>query len=121
MLNIYSRQPLEASPLYGAIWGNFVFTELAKNEFKVGNNLFYFRDQNGVEIDFVIEKNAKTWLIEARNDERPNKSKLNFRKIAPLFKVRIDCVVACRTRESSNYRLKDYTLSNPLFDLNLLK
>ena len=121
LLNIHSLEALEASPLLGAIWENFVFTELGKNEFEVGTNLFYLRDQNGVEIDFIVERNAKTWLIEAKNSERPNESRLNFKKIAPLFKTKVNCVVACRTREPLNYKLKNYTLSNPLFGFNLLK
>lgn len=121
LLNIHSLEALEASPLNGAIWENFVFVELAKNEFEVGNNLFYLRDQNAVEIDFIVERDTKTWLIEAKNNERPNKSRLNFRKIAPLFDKEVNCVVACRTRDPLNQRLKDYTLSNPLFGFNLLK
>lgn len=121
LLNIHSLESLEASPLYGAIWENFVFIELAKNELEVGRNLFYLRDQNGVEIDFIVERNSKTWLIEAKNNETPNSSRLNFKKIAPLFKQEVECVVACRTREPLNYKLKDYTLSNPLLGFNLLK
>lgn len=121
LLNIHSTEALDNSALRGAIWENYVFTELGKNELEVGRNLFYYRDQNGVEIDFIIESDAGTYLVEAKNNERPNASKLNFKKVAPLFKEDVKCVVACRVTDPLNIRLKDYTLSNPLFGFNLLK
>lgn len=121
LLNIHSLETLEGSLLRGPIWENFVFTELAKNELEVGRNLFYYRDQNGVEIDFIVESDGKTYLIEAKNNERPNASKLNFKKVAPLFKQKVSCVVACLVNDPLNARLKDYTLSNPLFGFKMLE
>lgn len=56
LLNINSLEALDRSPHFGNLWENFVFTEFIKEGYIAGKNLFFFRDQNDVEIDFVIEK-----------------------------------------------------------------
>jgi len=115
LLNINSLKSLENSPHLGNIWENFVFTEFLKDGLIAGKNLFYIRDKNGVEIDFVIEKDGKVILVEAKNNERPNPKKLNFKKIAPLFRVKVSNVVACGVEEEGMISLKDYSVYNPLF------
>ncbi len=115
LLNINSLESLENSPHLGNIWENFVFTEFLKDGLIAGKNLFYIRDKNGVEIDFVIEKDGKVILVEAKNNERPNPKKLNFKKIAPLFQVKVSNVVACGVEEEGMISLKDYSVYNPLF------
>jgi len=94
-LNITSYSEYEKSLYRGNLWENFVFAELMKSGYMPGKQLFYFRDQNGVEMDFILEANGRTTLIEAKHNERPKDDKLNFRKIAPLFDKEVDCVVAC--------------------------
>ncbi len=115
LLNINSLNTLENSPHLGNLWENFVLTEYLKEGLMPGRNLFYIRDQNGVEIDFVVEKDGHTTLIEAKYSERPNPKKLNFKKIAPLFKSKVSTVVACSVTEKGTIALKDYSVYNPLF------
>ena len=93
--------------------------EYLKDGLIAGKNLFYIRDKNGVEIDFVIEKDGKVILVEAKNSERPNPQKLNFRKIAPLFKKEVTSVVACGIEEKGMFYLKDYSVYNPLYGMSL--
>ena len=119
LLNINSLESLENSPHLGNIWENFVFTEYLKDGLIAGKNLFYIRDKNGVEVDFIIEKNGEIILIEAKNSERPNPRKLNFRKIAPLFKQKITSIVACGVEEKGIISLKDYSVYNPLYGYSL--
>jgi hypothetical protein len=114
LLNIDSLDTLDKSLHLGNIWENFVLTELVKEGFVEGKNIFYFRDTNGVEIDFIVEKKGEIFLLEAKHHERPDPGKLNFKKIAPLFKEKVSCLVACGVRESSKINLKDYTVYNPL-------
>ena len=114
LLNIQSRDALSKSPHLGNLWENFVFTEFFKNGFTSGKNIFYFRDQNGVEIDFIIEKEAEIFLIEAKNSERPDPRKFNFQKVAPLFKNKVHPIVACNTNENRLIEFKNYSLYNPL-------
>jgi uncharacterized protein len=118
LLNVYSLQSLEKSPLLGNLWENFVFTEFIKEGFMPGKNLFFYRDQNGVEIDFILEKEGKITLSEAKYSERPRAEKLNFRKVAPLFQTKVNSLVACNIQEMGFIRLKDYSLYNPLYGFN---
>lgn len=115
LLNIHSLETLEKSPHLGNIWENFVLAEFIKYGSAPGKNIFYFRDKNGVEIDFILEQNGKTFLIEAKHSERPNPLKLNFKKVAPLFNKDIGCVLACNIQEKGIFQLKDYAVYNPLF------
>lgn len=114
LLNIRSSEGLKNSLHLGNLWENFVFTEFMKEGFVAGKNLFFFRDQNGVEIDFVVEKEGKVILVEAKASERPDKKKLNFSKIAPLFKEQTTSVVACTMDEPGIINLKDFAVFNPL-------
>jgi len=115
LLKINSRKTLENSLYLGNLWENFVFTEFVKEGLIPGKNLFYFRDQNGVEIDFIIEKNGKIILVEAKASEYPNRKKLNFNKVAPLFNKTVTSVVACGIEEDGIISLKNYSVYNPLY------
>ncbi len=115
LLNIASPESLDHSPHLGNIWENFVFSEHLKEGFVAGKNIFYLRDKNGVEIDFVIEKDGEVFLVEAKHSERPNLGKLNFKKIAPLFKENVNSMVACGVEEGGLIALKDFSIYNPLF------
>ena len=115
LLNINSAEALNNSPHFGNIWENLVFTEFIKEGYIAGRNIFFLRDQNGVEIDFIIEKDGKIYLIEAKASERPDPRKLNFNKIAPLFKEEVVSVVACTVEEKGLINLKDFLVYNPLY------
>ncbi len=119
LLNINSLDALNNSPHQGNMWENLVFTEFLKDGFIAGKNIFFFRDQNGVEIDFIIEKNGKVFLVEAKTSERPNLQKLNFTKIAPLFNEKVTCLVACGVEEKGIISLKEFSIYNPLYGFNL--
>ena len=114
LLNIHSLQLFENSPHLGKIWENFVFTELLKSGFVCGKDLFFYRDQNGVEIDFIVEKESQIFLIEAKYSENPKDGKLNLNKVAPLFKTEIQQLVACTMNEKNLVSLKDFAVFNPL-------
>ena len=114
LLNIHSLGSLQKSIHLGNLWENFVISEYLKEGYICGRDIFYFRDTNGVEIDFILEKNGKVFLIEAKHTERPNSAKLNFKKVVPLFKQDVNPVVACGIEEEGLFNLKDYAMYNPL-------
>ena len=116
LLNIDSSSAYEQSIHKGALWENFTFCELIKTCDAIpGRNLFFYRDQNGVEIDFLFEKNKSLYLIEAKASERVNQQKLNFNKVAKLFKKHnVKCILSCRAIEDHPINLSDYTICNPL-------
>ncbi len=115
LLNINALDILEKSHYKGNIFENFVTTEFLKNGVIPGKNLFYFRDQNGVEMDFILETGSSHTLIEAKYAENPEARKLNFKKVAPLFKENTNCILACSVEEKGLFHLKNYKVYNPLF------
>lgn len=115
LLNIASLEALENSIYLGSIWENFVFSEYLKNGFIAGKDIFFFRDSNGNEIDFIVEKGGKTYLIEAKHTERPNPDRLHLSRIPRLFSREVDTFLACNVEETGITALKDYSVYNPLF------
>ena len=78
-----------------------------------GQNIFFYRDQNGVEIDFIVELGGTLHLIEAKAAERVDERKLNFSKVAKLL-PKTTCTLACMVDESRKIHLQNYTIVNPL-------
>lgn len=115
LLNIASLESLENSIYLGHIWENFVLSEYLKDGFIAGKDIFFFRDSNGNEIDFIIEKESDVYLIEAKHSERPNPAKLSIKKFATLFKRDVNSIIACNIGETGLISLKDYSLYNPLY------
>lgn len=86
-----------------------------------GNNLFFYRDQNGVEIDFFIEIKGRLILIEAKAGERIAPRKLHFDRVAALFENRfqIEKFLAQNVKESKILKMKNYTCFNPIYSAPL--
>jgi hypothetical protein len=69
LLGIQTQAELERSPFWGPIFEGFVAAEILKSQINRGQRkeLYYFRDQQGLEIDFVVpQPNARFWLVEAK-------------------------------------------------------
>lgn len=69
LLSIDTEAELEKSPFLGAIFEGFIAAEIVKAQVNAGKRreLYYFRDQQGLEVDFVVPgKNASVSLIEAK-------------------------------------------------------
>jgi len=69
LLGIQSQAELERSPFWGSIFEGFIASEILKSQINRGERkeLYYFRDQQGLEIDFVVpQPNARFWLVEAK-------------------------------------------------------
>ena len=100
----------------GSVWENLVFSELIKQTGIIpGRNLFFYRDQNGVEIDFMYDNGNKLFLIEAKAVERVNEKKLNFQKVRKLFPKRDpQCVLTANIPDDNIVSLKDYAIINPI-------
>lgn len=117
LLGIENERDWHAHPHRGSLWENFVMMELIKKYRLVpGSDLFFYRDQNGVEIDFVIEKKGTLYFIEAKSGERINARKLHFEKVAALFKTKfkVKKIVAQNSNETRGIRSRGYCCYNPL-------
>jgi predicted AAA+ superfamily ATPase len=69
LLGITSQAELQRSPFLGQLFEGFVAAEILKSQVNQGNRkeLYYFRDQQGLEVDFLLPKpNAGLWLIECK-------------------------------------------------------
>jgi predicted AAA+ superfamily ATPase len=69
LLGIESQAELERSPFLGPVFEGFVAGEILKSQVNRGQRkeLYYFRDQRGLEVDFVVPQRAGgLWLLEAK-------------------------------------------------------
>jgi predicted AAA+ superfamily ATPase len=69
LLGIQTQTELDRSPFLGPIFEGFVASEILKSQINRGQRkeLYYFRDQQGMEIDFLVpQPNARFWLVEAK-------------------------------------------------------
>jgi predicted AAA+ superfamily ATPase len=77
LLGLRSRSELERSPFDGALWEGFVAAEIIKFQINAGGKreLFYFRDEQGLEVDFVLPApRGKLRLVEVKATRTPTPS-----------------------------------------------
>ena len=76
LLNISSQTALAKHNNYGAIFENWVVTEIKKNRVNAGINggIYYFRDSAGNEVDIIMEKNNEVVGIEIKATKKPDSS-----------------------------------------------
>jgi len=69
LLDIQSPQQLEIHPYRGALFENFVITEMIKYKFNKAkpSNLFFWRDNTGHEIDVIIDKSSELFPVEIKS------------------------------------------------------
>ncbi|MFW7378355.1 MAG: ATP-binding protein [Oligoflexus sp.] len=75
LLNASSEQ-LSQHPLIGGIWETFVYSEIRKyiKNHNMRAQLYFYRDQQSREVDFVIETGGYLHLIECKWKEIPQAS-----------------------------------------------
>ena len=69
LLGIETAAELEKSPFLGALFEGFIAGEISKAQLNAGRRreLYYFRDQQGLEVDFVVPgKGGALRLVEAK-------------------------------------------------------
>ncbi|MEY3276209.1 MAG: hypothetical protein RL153_1476 [Verrucomicrobiota bacterium] len=69
LLGIETEAELEKSPFLGSLFEGFIAAEIVKAQANAGRRreLYYFRDQQGLEVDFVVPgPNASVRLVEAK-------------------------------------------------------
>ncbi len=69
LLGIDSRETLAIHTMRGAIFENLIFSELLKSRNNIGSDqdIFFWRDNHGTEIDFLLEKSTKIYAIEVKS------------------------------------------------------
>ena len=117
LLGISSLRDYQAHPRRDMIWRNITFGELSKTGAWVpGSTLFYYRDQNGAEIDFLLEYGKACSCIIARSDAPSPDETGNFRRVKRAFKGRrVSHYAAAATTESTRQKEQGYHVYNPLY------
>jgi hypothetical protein len=69
LLGIQTQAELERSPFLGALFEGYIAGEILKSQINRGQRkeLYHFRDQQGLEIDFLFPgRRGELWMVEAR-------------------------------------------------------
>ncbi|HOG19074.1 MAG TPA: ATP-binding protein [Salinivirgaceae bacterium] len=94
LLNIQSAKMIQSHYLYGALFENFVIAEIIKLQSHKGHsrkNTFYWRDNNGVEIDCILEgTDRKLHLIEIKGGATINKDYMKNLKSFPIKGMEVE-------------------------------
>lgn len=95
LLGVDSQNALQRSPFYGALFEGFVAAEIIKQQINQGKRpeLYYFRDQQGLEVDFIVPKGpAGLALVEVKTGRtpKPEMAKSLQRLAASIKRYRIE-------------------------------
>lgn len=73
LLGINSISSLKQNRLYGAIFENFIVSEIRKNRYNKQQfgSMYFFRDSSGNELDVVIEKDGELLPVEIKSNTDP--------------------------------------------------
>jgi uncharacterized protein len=68
LLGIASTAELERSPFLGSLFEGFVAAEILKSQINQGRSkeIYHFRDQQGLEVDFLFPHGGKVWMVECK-------------------------------------------------------
>jgi predicted AAA+ superfamily ATPase len=86
LLGMESPAAFAQSPLAGPVWETFVLGQILRARAAAGSaaQVFFWRDVQGTEVDFLIEQNGRVRLIEAKWTETLG----DPRALRPLLRVR---------------------------------
>jgi predicted AAA+ superfamily ATPase len=90
LLNIKSSNELQLSHFRGALVENFIILEFLKNSlnFGDGDDFFYWRDNNGVEIDLIQQTGSALTPIEIKSAQTYTKEfSSNLKKFMTYSKI----------------------------------
>ena len=121
LLGIDTVNDLAKSPLKGAVWETFVLSELRKKQFlKNGKiDIWMWRDNRMLEVDFLIHKGGIFNLFEAKYSEHPsNRDADNIIKVSSILgeKNVENKVIVCRAKQT--YPLFDDIEAVPVTDIS---
>lgn len=76
LLGISQESQVARDPLFGGLFENMVVLELmkARHNLQIRQDFYYFRDNGGIEVDLVAERNRKLNLIEIKGAMTPDNS-----------------------------------------------
>mgnify|MGYP000299118604 CR=1 FL=1 len=101
LLGIESEKMLNSSPFLGPIFEGFVASEIIKRQINLGRprQLYYFRDQQGLEVDFLVPMgDRKLLLLEAKASRTvlPEMADSLFRLSKVVLSDEVNCFLIYR-------------------------
>jgi predicted AAA+ superfamily ATPase len=98
LLGINSRRELERSPFFGAVFENFVVSEVVKHQVNQGRRreVYYFRDRQGLEVDLLVPLGSKSMLLVETKSGRtvfPNDAAPLLRLCKAMKRYETTCLV----------------------------
>ncbi len=68
LLGIATQAELDRSPFLGALFEGYVAGEILKSQVNAGRRkeLYHFRDQQGLEVDFMFPADGGVWMAECK-------------------------------------------------------
>jgi predicted AAA+ superfamily ATPase len=111
-------EALEAGYLTGSILETYAFAEIVKSYWHNGRepSVFFFRDADQKEIDFVIERNGTLYPIDVKKTAAPSRADAkNFSALRKLKKPVGTGAILCLSRTA--VPLADDLLALPVWDL----
>lgn len=93
LLGINDSSQIESFYMRGALFENFVVSELLKKRLFAGktDELYFWRDSNGIEIDVLEEVGVDLYAYEIKASETLNNSFFsNIKKIKDLAAIRLE-------------------------------
>lgn len=93
LLGITQAEQIETFYMRGALFENFIVSELYKKNLFEGlnDNLYFWRDSNGLEVDIIEEKNLETFAYEIKACETMNRDfMVNLKKLQTLSGIKTE-------------------------------
>ncbi len=87
LANIQSSESLINNPLLGAFFETYAFGQLLRSLHNQGkaDEIYYFRDKDGREVDFMIPEGSLLHLFECKWHDTSGKLPKNINKLLPVF------------------------------------
>ncbi len=101
LLGIESERELERSPFLGALFEGWVASEILKHQANAGRRreLYYFRDQQGLEVDFVVPAGGRKLILteaKATRTVRPEMAAPMRRLAGAMSRCDVSCCIVNR-------------------------
>ncbi len=97
---ISSKEAIGSHPLLGALFENYVVSEIRKQSFLIPTppRMYHFRTYSGTECDLILERDGKIFPIEIKAKTRPKHKDIKgieaFRKTHPHLNIQKGLVIA---------------------------
>lgn len=115
LANITSTDILGNTPLLGAFFETYAFGQLLRSLHNQGraDEIYYFRDKDGLEVDFLIPAGNLLNLYECKWNDESGEIPKNIKKLKPIFgEENINKITTITTSIKSTQINEQFRVSN---------